>query len=410
MRVLVFGGTTEGRKLSAALEKAGIDVTLSVATEFGRDKANGNGLTILADRLDEESMVSLLEQGAFDSVIDATHPYAVIATQNIRRACEVAGAEYLRFLRPESEDFEGIAYVADEDEAVRILNTSDEKALLTIGSKGLESFTRVNNYRERVFVRILPLQDSLSRALELGFSGSNIMCMQGPFDAAMNEAMLGMTGAKLLVTKDSGDAGGFEAKVSAALALGCDVIVISRPVEDEGYTLGELLGRFEIREQQASQENPPSPMTFFPLFVDLQGRKVLVVGGGAIAERRIKVLEAFGADMTVISPEATGHIRHAASQGALQLLEREYEDGDVESLRPLFVLAATNVREANHAVMREATGLGIPVSVADCREESTCYFPAIAENDTYLAGLVSKNGDHSAVRRMAERIRELFIR
>jgi len=459
MRVLVFGGTTEGRKLSAALERAGIDVTLSVATEFGRDKAEGSGLTILADRLDEESMVSLLEQGSFDSVVDATHPYAVIATQNIRRACELAELEYLRLLRTDSEVFEGITYVSDENEAVRILNESDEKILLTTGSKNLESFTQINNYKKRVFARILPLRDSLDKALELGFCASNIICMQGPFDAAMNQAMLNMTGASLLVTKDSGDIGGFEAKVTAALALGCEVIVITRPVEDEGYTMGELIDRFEIEEQQeelakrgeasqegstklneedltkygeASQEDPPKPnqddptkpsqedppkpnqedlpllTTFFPLFIDLQERKVLVIGGGTIADRRIRILQSFGASMAVISPRATNYIQHQASLDTLQLIEREYQNGDVASFEPFFVLAATDVREVNQAVMEEAKSLNIPISVADCREESTCYFPAIAESDIYLAGLVSKNGDHNAVRRIAEKMRELL--
>jgi len=58
--------------------------------------------------------------------------------------------------------------------------------------------------------------------------------------------------------------------------------------------------------------------------------------------------------------------------------------------------------------MQEAKSHNIPVSVADCRDECTCYFPAIAENDEYIVGLVSKNGDHKGVVQMAERIRGLI--
>ena len=249
---MIFGGTTEGRKLSELLSKAGHEVTLSVATPFGKNTAAGNDINILVNRLEEGDMTELLKQGAFDCVIDATHPYAVLATQNIQSSCRVAGLKYLRLKRPETArnpkdgKNSGLAYAQDVCAAAEMLKKSDERALLTIGSKELEPFTHVENYTHRFFVRILPMQDSLKKALDLGFLASNIICMQGPFDKEMNMATLKMAGAKYLVTKESGEAGGFEAKVSAALSLGCEVIVVSRPVQEEGYTFNELLEVFNI--------------------------------------------------------------------------------------------------------------------------------------------------------------------
>jgi siroheme synthase-like protein len=147
---------------------------------------------------------------------------------------------------------------------------------------------------------------------------------------------------------------------------------------------------------------------FFPLFVDISGRKALIAGGGNVAERRVKVLASFGADITVISPEATEYIEQASSLNKLCFLKRKYREGDIAAMMPFLVVAATDERQANHGIMAEAKNLNIHVSVADCREECTFYFPAIAENGDYVAGLVSKGGDHSGVKQAAEKIRDVL--
>ena len=138
----------------------------------------------------------------------------------------------------------------------------------------------------------------------------------------------------------------------------------------------------------------------------MNGTKVLIAGGGNVAERRIKVLLDFGADITVISPEVTEYIEHAASLQTIRLHKRKYKQGDITDMTPFFIIAATNDRQVNHQIAMEAKSLDIPVSVADCREECTCYFPAIADNGAFIAGLVSKDGNHAGVKQMAEKMRE----
>ena len=433
MNVLIFGGTSEGRRLSDLLSVAGHGVTLSVATGYGRDMASGNegfaesaiavmpSPVILAERLGREEIIGLLQKSAFDCVIDATHPYAVLATQYINDACRIAGIKYVRIKRPDSLEASGAVYVPDAAAAAKILNESDEMVLLTIGSKELEVFTHVANYVKRIFIRILPIRDSLEKALDLGFRCSNIICMQGPFDTEMNAATLKMTGAGVLVTKDSGDIGGFEAKVSAASSLGCKVIVISRPTEDGGCSVSELLAEFGIRETQSGLPLQPrmhgravrrmpndQPRMHFPLFVGMRDKRVLVIGGGNVAERRIKVLEPFGADITVISPSSSDYITHSSSRGFVHLLCRKYRAGDIASLMPFLVIAASDERQANHEAMVEATRLNILISVADCHRECTCYFPAIAESDEFIVGIVSKNGNHAGVKKMAVNMRNVI--
>ena len=101
MRVVIFSGTTEGRVFSKQLAALGAEVLVSVATPLGAEEQGERpGITVHCGRLTPEEMTALL-QGA-DLCVDATHPYAVEATRNIRAACKTAGTEYRRLLRPES--------------------------------------------------------------------------------------------------------------------------------------------------------------------------------------------------------------------------------------------------------------------------------------------------------------------
>lgn len=136
----------------------------------------------------------------------------------------------------------------------------------------------------------------------------------------------------------------------------------------------------------------------FPLFVDLTGRRCVIVGGGAIAQRRAAVLSRFGAAVTVIAPTWTGGVPEVEWQA------RPYAPGD---LRGAFLaVAATDDRQVNRQVGEEARRLGIPVTVADRREECTFFFPAVCEGETLIAGVISKNGaDHRATAAGARAIR-----
>ena len=101
MRAVVFSGTTEGRIFSRQLAQLGADVLVSVATPLGSEEQGSfAGITVHCGRLTPDEMAALV-QGA-DLCVDATHPYAVDATRNIRTACRTAGVEYHRLLRAQS--------------------------------------------------------------------------------------------------------------------------------------------------------------------------------------------------------------------------------------------------------------------------------------------------------------------
>ncbi len=138
----------------------------------------------------------------------------------------------------------------------------------------------------------------------------------------------------------------------------------------------------------------------FPLFVDLRKRKVVVVGGGKIALRRIGVLLEFGADVTVIAPECP------SVPDGVRYLKRAYEDGDLSGA--FLAVAATNDRMVNHRVGQHAAREGIFVSVADSREESTFFFPAICAGSGLVSGVVSRGEDHHKTARAARAIRTVL--
>lgn len=154
------------------------------------------------------------------------------------------------------------------------------------------------------------------------------------------------------------------------------------------------LARFSQWQQRKSI---PQRAPRFPLFVDLTGKRVVLVGGGTIAARRIATLRQFGCEIMVIAPELK------CSAEGLIWKQRAYRAGDLEGA--FLAIAATDSREVNHQVGVDATDLGIPVSVADCEAECTFYFPAVCTGENLIAGVVSGGKDHHRTARAAKAIR-----
>lgn len=243
--LLVYGGTEDGRKLAEGLAAGGWDVTLCVATEYGREQVSSlEKLRVRTGRQTVEEMAALMRSGHFRAVIDGTHPYAAEVTANVKAAAEQAKLNYYRLVRPEAERDPDWTEVPDMEAAVDWLAEHPGMVLLTTGSKDLGRFVRLPDFQERIYARILPNLDSLSSALELGYPGRHLICMQGPFSEELNAAMLRQIGASVLVTKDTGDVGGFAEKIQAAQAAGAHVLVVRRPVRESGLTGGELLALF----------------------------------------------------------------------------------------------------------------------------------------------------------------------
>lgn len=236
-QICVFAGTTEGRELIGLLCDRGIRVRACVATEYGELLLEPRtDLTVTSQRLDTKEMEALFATEQFRLVVDATHPYATAVTDNIAAACQQAGLEYLRLNREAAPVSEACVYVADMSQAVEYLKETTGRVLVTTGSKELATYTALLDYQSRLFVRVLPMIASLQECEAQGIPPSHIIAMQGPFDEALNYALLKSIGASYLVTKESGSAGGFAEKLAAAAKAGVTAVVIGRPPQRAGFT------------------------------------------------------------------------------------------------------------------------------------------------------------------------------
>ena len=239
MNVVVFSGTTEGRELSRRLAALGIEVTVSVATPLGQEEQGSTpGVTVRCGRLLPDEMAALLGDAAL--CIDATHPYAVEATKNIKAAAEKAGVGYLRLLRPASPLPENCLVFESAKQAAEALAAEEGNLLLATGAKELAQFAAIPP--ERLYPRVLPTLESIAACEAANIPHRNIIAMQGPFSFALNQAMMEQFHIRWLVTKDGGAAGGFDEKAAAASAAGAQLVVIRRPPE-QGETASEVLKR-----------------------------------------------------------------------------------------------------------------------------------------------------------------------
>lgn len=241
-KICLFAGTTEGRRLAEFLRKQDAELTVCVATEYGGSLIDDREhMDLSCKRLSGEEILRLLKNKCFDLVIDATHPYAVLATQNIAEACQKTGIEYLRLLRGTSSVSKDAVTLPDIPAAVSFLNSTGGNILLTTGSKELAKFTELQDFSERVYARVLPMPGSLEACAEAGMKPSHIIAMQGPFSEEMNIAMIRSCHAEWLVTKDSGETGGFDSKASAAEKTNTGLIIIGRPAQQDGYSEAQII-------------------------------------------------------------------------------------------------------------------------------------------------------------------------
>ena len=251
-KILIFAGTTEGRKLSEYLAEAEINHTICVATEYGEIVLRQHPFVkVHQGRMNQEQIERFLSNGKFDVVVDATHPFAKEITYNIQAALKEMGQigisiPYLRLKRDGITEREnGITYFETNEECVKALEDTEGNILLTTGSKELYKYCVSEGIKHRLYVRVLPSVESLSLCTEQGICGKQVIAMQGPFTTEMNEAIIRQYEIAYLVTKESGVPGGYQEKINAAKRTGVRIFVIGCSDEGEGYSFSEICQKLE---------------------------------------------------------------------------------------------------------------------------------------------------------------------
>lgn len=246
-RLLIFGGTSEGRELAEFCRSRDIPADVSVTTGYGAELLGSDGLVnVLTGRLDSREMSALMRSEGYAAVIDATHPYAAEATGNIKKACADSGMPYYRLIRERCAVTGKTAGTAEE--LVKLLNESDGVILSALGSKELPVLAEVTDSRKRIWLRVLPAEGIAEYCASFGFDPGHVITGKGPFTVEENLAHIKRSGARILVTKESGIKGGYPEKAEAAEKAGIELITLTRPAE-EGCTpekMKELIGELML--------------------------------------------------------------------------------------------------------------------------------------------------------------------
>ncbi len=225
-----------------------------VATPYGSDVMEKNAYAdIHTGRMDAGKMRAFFNEngiGAGDIVVDATHPYAADVSANIKQAVEGAGCVLYCISRTSlsAADDSYVNLYDDMKDFACIIDKTEGNVLLTTGSRDIGEYC-ANVSEEtlhRTYVRVIPATESIEACRSYGIEASHIIAMQGPFSYDLNRALLMQYEIKHMLTKDSGEAGGFGEKIRAASGLGVRCHVLARPHNTKA---GEGMSVYEVYEK-----------------------------------------------------------------------------------------------------------------------------------------------------------------
>lgn len=231
----VFSGTRDGNELARRLAGEGHPVVVSAATGYGGEVArlSCEGVAVSSGRQGMEARRQTLEASAARLILDATHPHAAQISAQLIELSRRLDIPYLRFERPSALDPQSVLVCDDAADAAARAIAIGGRIFLATGSKDLPAFLQAEGAgRCEWFVRLTPDPQRLARAVALGIPRDRILAMQGPFTAEFNLALWRSQRIDCVVSKDSGEAGGYLDKQRAAAELGIPLLVIRRPRVD----------------------------------------------------------------------------------------------------------------------------------------------------------------------------------
>jgi len=230
--ILLLGGTSETPQIANLLAESNCRVLISNMTESQVNWNLSNGIRLRYGDLDVNGMCDLIDKEGITAIVDAAHPYARSLHYNAMKACSRLYVSYYRYERP-GVDYSGydVELVDDYQRGAELAFRLGRCALLTIGTRNLKPYVKIAHDRgSKLYVRILPCQESIEICKKYEIDNNHIIARQGPFSIEQNIETIQKYSIDVLVTKDSGVAGGVPEKLKAAKQTGIKVVVIKRPV------------------------------------------------------------------------------------------------------------------------------------------------------------------------------------
>jgi len=145
---------------------------------------------------------------------------------------------------------------------------------------------------------------------------------------------------------------------------------------------------------------------YHPIMLNIKGKRYVVVGGGKVALRKVKMLLECGAKVTVISPTLHQDLVRLAQDKAIRLIKQDYEPGDLDGAAA--VIAATDAEEMNRSVAQEAKKRGILVNVVDDPGESDFIVPSFLRRGDLTIAISTGGGSPALAKKIRENLEQLF--
>jgi precorrin-3B C17-methyltransferase len=254
--VWVFSGTADGNALAAELSGLGYRVIVSTASDYGAELASiaVPNVEIRSGRQGVAARRNQLQQSRAVAIVDATHPFATEISNQLTRLAAELKISYIRYERPAVVMPRFAREAADMAAAAEFAIESGQRIFLATGIKDLDTFVRQEGAEQREwFLRLTPDTGSLELALKAGIPRSHICAMQGPFSAEFNLSLWSAWKVDCVVTKESGEAGGFSSKAKAATELRIPLIVVRRPPVTYPVVAFDFNSVANLLEQSLSQ-------------------------------------------------------------------------------------------------------------------------------------------------------------
>ncbi len=230
---IVIAGTTESREVIVSQLEKNHTVLACVATDLGAQMLESYDIDVHIGRLDEAGFTKLFLEHPCGAVIDASHPFAKVVTETVKTVTKNLEIPYERYEREQPVyDYDRIAWAADAADAAAMVNETEGPVLLTTGVNTCGVYAgNVTAARERLYIRVLDTPASYEGCAKAGYPRDHVVGEMPPFSVEQNLRLIRETGARVMVTKDSGETGGEDKKVEACRRAGIDLILIRRPGE-----------------------------------------------------------------------------------------------------------------------------------------------------------------------------------
>lgn len=239
--ILVLGGTTEGRKAIETLDKAGKTFFYSTISDM-QEVSSRNAVRVTGG-LDEEEMIDFCISKGIKAIVDAAHPFAIRLHETVATCSQKLSIPVVRFERKYPTRDNRLTWCDDYDDAVRKMLSDNVSCLLAL--TGVKTISSLKGYWEiqDCYFRILDRDESRDIARIAGFPEEKLIYYKNDGDITN---IINYVKPDAIITKESGESGGFSTKVEEALQSGLKVYVVSRPKLPSGFHT--VTGEYGLRK------------------------------------------------------------------------------------------------------------------------------------------------------------------